>query len=75
MKKLALIACLSFLLVGCASGPDVGTSTNCIMNPGKAAKITTTFNGTEVGFCCEKCEKKWGALSDAEKQAALDKAK
>jgi hypothetical protein len=31
------------------------------------------FNGQKVGFCCPGCPEKWEAMSDAEKQAFIDK--
>ena len=37
-------------------------------------ELTREWNGHKVGFCCKGCLPKWDALSDAEKQAALDKA-
>lgn len=36
--------------------------------------LTREWNGHKVGFCCKGCLPKWDAMSDAEKQAALDKA-
>ncbi len=31
------------------------------------------FNGMKVGFCSDDCPKEWDKLTDAEKQAKLDK--
>ncbi len=31
------------------------------------------FNGMKVGFCSDDCPKEWDKLSDADKQAKLDK--
>ncbi len=75
MKKLCLLACLSLVFAGCAGGPEVDSSTKCVINPSKDATITVTHNGAEVGFCCKKCKGKWEGMSDADKQTALDKAK
>lgn len=38
-------------------------------------KVTTEFQGQKVGLCCAGCMPAWNKLSDAEKAAALAKAK
>ncbi|MBL9078107.1 MAG: hypothetical protein JNL08_11420 [Planctomycetes bacterium] len=43
--------------------------------PLDASSPTSDFAGGKVGFCCEKCQKKWDALDDAGKKAALDEHK
>lgn len=37
-------------------------------------KLTRTFKGKTVGFCCGGCPAKWDKLSDEEKQKKLDAA-
>jgi hypothetical protein len=32
----------------------------------------TTWNGKDIGFCCDKCVGKFEAMDDTAKQAALD---
>ncbi len=36
---------------------------------------TTQYHGKTVGLCCAGCAAKFNAMSDADKQARLDKAK
>ena len=36
-------------------------------------KLTRTFQGKTVGFCCAMCPGKWDKLSDEEKTAKLEK--
>lgn len=77
--------CVAVLgLAGCAtnkSGSGSGAmgivNTKCPMaasNPA-GSKVTREFKGEKVGFCCAGCAGKWDALSDADKAAALAKAK
>ena len=37
--------------------------------------LTREFKGQKVGFCCGGCPAAWDKLSDAQKQAKLDKVK
>lgn len=40
------------------------------------AELTTTiYKGMKVGFCCPKCPPEWDRLSDAEKDAKLEKVR
>jgi len=39
------------------------------------ASVTTEYKDQAVAFCCDMCPAKWEKLSDAEKDAALAKAK
>lgn len=41
----------------------------------KAGGATASYNGQTVGFCCPGCIGKFNAMSDADKAAALSKAK
>lgn len=41
----------------------------------KAGGATVSYNGQTVGFCCPGCIGKFNAMSDADKAAALSKAK
>ena len=65
----------------CAGTKNAGTAqaamnTKCPVT-GEAVDPASTaeFKGTKVGFCCDNCIPKWDKLSDADKQAKLDKAK
>lgn len=46
----------------------------CVFENEKAT-VTRMHDGKEVGFCCRKCATKWDAMSDAEKNEALEKKK
>jgi len=52
-------------------------NSKCPVMPAHAAgtKTTADYNGKKVGFCCPGCVPKWDAMSDADKAAALAKAK
>lgn len=43
--------------------------------PNVPDSLTREFNGQKIGFCCGGCPLAWDKLSEAEKQAALDKIK
>lgn len=72
-------------LSGCASDCEncskpAGTASTAVVNKtcpigGDEVEPTTTlrtsFQGKEVGFCCESCEKSWAKLSDADRQKKL----
>ena len=46
------------------------------IDPAKVpADLTRQFKGQTVGFCCGDCPLAWDKLSDAEKEAKLDKVK
>jgi hypothetical protein len=82
MKNLFLtfVATVSlFAFAGCASsskaaGPNGACCNMCPVSkePLKADCPTAEYNGTKVGFCCEKCQTKWTGMSDADKKAAFD---
>jgi hypothetical protein len=50
-------------ITGGALGPDV------------PERLTRTYKGQKIGFCCDGCPESWDRLTDAEKDAALAKAK
>lgn len=52
-------------------------NTKCPVMPAHAAgtKTVVDYNGQKVAFCCAGCVPKWNAMSDADKAAALAKAK
>lgn len=79
MKRiLTSFAISAMLLLGaCASphakAPAAGMNAKCPMT-GEAIEAdspTVDFQGHKVAFCCDKCIKKWDAMSDSEKQAKL----
>lgn len=51
--------------------PIMGTELDKDDVPGK---LTRTFKGKTVGFCCAGCPAKWDKLSDEQKQKKLDAA-
>lgn len=55
--------------------PGAVTSVNhyCVINSSDPVnpKLNKEYKGQQVGFCCKGCYKKWDAMSDAEKDAAL----
>jgi len=74
-----LMAVALLASIGCAAKAEAEApkfvNTNCPIMGEKveADGGETTWNGDEVGFCCEKCVGKFNAMDDAGKQAALDK--
>lgn len=47
---------------------------NNAIDPAKVtAKLTRTYKGKKVAFCCAACTVKWDKLTDAEKDAKLAK--
>lgn len=51
---------------------DVPANDRCPIMGGKVnPKLTRSFEGKTVGFCCAGCFPKWDNLSDAEKKAKL----
>jgi len=42
---------------------------------GVVARLTRDYKGQKIGFCCDGCPESWDKLTDAEKNAALGKAK
>lgn len=61
-----------------ASAASMGLmNSKCPLMPEHAADKTVTadYKGGKVGFCCKGCVGKWSAMSDAQKDAALAKAK
>lgn len=83
MKNLfsALLVTVSlFAFAGCkstakAAGPNGACCNTCpVSNEAlKADSPVVDYNGTKVGFCCDKCQTKWTGMSDADKKAAFDK--
>jgi hypothetical protein len=39
------------------------------------AKLTRTFDGEKIAFCCGGCPSRWDALSEEQKTAKLKAAK
>ena len=79
----AVVAAAFLLFAACqgtshaASTGQAAMNTKCPMTGEdlEAASPTTYFHGKKVAFCCPKCIPGWNKLSDADKQAKLDKAK
>lgn len=82
---IALGACSLALALGCASDSTmsetkgdknvVAVNKTCPVegepiNP----SVTESHKGKNVAFCCTSCEKKWNAMTDAQKDEALKKA-
>jgi hypothetical protein len=84
MKHLlrASLVLLSFTFVsGCASNSNSGApqpllNKVCLVS-GEAVPAdgpTVDYQGGKIGFCCKDCIKKWDAMNDEAKKAALAKA-
>lgn len=60
-----------------AGGGAAPVNTKCPVSgePIKAGGPTVSFNGQTVGLCCPGCTGKFNAMSDADKAAAVSKAK
>ncbi|MFO0835306.1 MAG: hypothetical protein U0638_10065 [Phycisphaerales bacterium] len=58
-------------------GGAAPVNTKCPVSgePIKAGGPTVSFNGQTVGLCCPGCTGKFNAMSDADKAAAVTKAK
>ncbi|HMN39844.1 MAG TPA: hypothetical protein PKE29_03300 [Phycisphaerales bacterium] len=77
----ACLACVC--LVGCNSGSktaqrDSGAAVVACSNhacpiSGKPvnSKVTSTYGGKTVGFCCTMCKSKFDAMTDADKAAKI----
>ena len=84
MKHLlrASLVLLSLAIVpGCASNKSDASQPPvnkvCLVS-GEAVPAdgpTVDFQGSKVGFCCEKCITKWDGMNDDAKKAALAKGK
>lgn len=69
----------ALLLGGCAqhdakkAAPGGLVANTCVMSGEAldASSPTADFNGSKVGFCCDKCLAKWNKLDDAGKKAKL----
>lgn len=82
MKNLltALVVSVSlFAFAGCASqskatGPNGACCNMCpVSNEALPADCKVAdYNGTKVGFCCDKCETKWNGMTDAQKKEKFD---
>ena len=85
MRKTLLLCAATLLLMGCKStSTETSTSeaakainANCVMQQDRAVDpdVTVTFEGTTVGFCCNKCAGKFETMTTEDKQAAVAKAK
>jgi hypothetical protein len=84
MRNLARVVITSvslLLLAGCAgtkgNAPVATMNTKCVCSgkPVDPKAPTADYQGGKVGFCCDQCPAKWNAMSDADKKAALAKAK
>lgn len=78
MKILALAVALA-VLAGCKSTDSQSTAAvnqNCVMQVDHEVDtdITTTWRGTTLAFCCDKCRTKFESMDDAGRKAAVDKA-
>lgn len=70
-------------LAGCSSsskakddGAAMSVNKTCpIMGGDVDQGIATTYKGDKVAFCCDGCETKFSKMTDAQKDAALAKAK
>jgi hypothetical protein len=59
--------------------PGEVTSINnmCVIeneDPVDPAITPVVFKGQKIGFCCSGCIKQWNGMTDAQKQAAVEKA-
>ncbi len=80
MKFLALALAVALaVLAGCkATGPEstAAVNQNCVMQVDHEVDpdITTSWRGTTLAFCCDKCKTKFDAMDDAGRKSAVDKA-
>lgn len=72
----------AIMLAGCAtdkatqsSAATSGTAINsmCACGSPLDGKTYTTYNGQKIGFCCQKCEGEFNAMTDAQKKAEVTK--
>ncbi len=79
LRSLSIAA--SLVLVAACAGtkpvPDSGTAAVCVISGEAldASSPSSDYMGQKVGFCCDKCQAKWTALSDADKKAKFDAMK
>ena len=82
MRVLACVLAVAFVVAlgSCQSAPATTSTSapinaNCVINTSKAvnAECYVEHNGQKIGFCCNNCKGKFEALSDAEKDACVDK--
>lgn len=71
MKKLLAFASVSLLLCSCAGTPEPTVPSKCLIQPDRDVKVNMTWEGTNVGFCCNKCKSKFEAMSDEDKREAI----
>ena len=69
MKKLLAIAGLTLFLTSCADAPAASTD-KCVMKD-RVATLTETYEGTEVGFCCNDCKADFEALSTEDRATKI----
>lgn len=81
MLRVAVALFALSLLSGCAQQKEQTTpallSSVCVLT-GEALDAdspTSDYMGGKVGFCCEKCQRKWTSLDDAGRTAAFAKHK
>lgn len=83
MKRTRIVALsiAALALAGCASNdhakataaPGMVNSKCPISGEACDTKVGADYHGKQVGFCCAKCKGKFGAMSDADKDACLAK--
>ncbi len=67
--KTTQAAALTVVNTACPiSGEDLGSKDH-------TAKVVRTYNGENVGFCCDGCGQKFDKMSDEKKAATLTSAK
>lgn len=79
----ATLAAVAFSVAGCQStkkaetkaSPSVMNTTCPVSHEPIAADQTVDYKGGKVGFCCKNCQTKWAGMTDAQRDAALAKAK
>ena len=75
MIKLISAAAIAFLLTACTNAPIPSSSlsdTCIIKGDGTPAKVTGTYQGTEVGFCCNDCKSKFEGMSGDDQAKLID---
>ena len=73
-----LLAVAMLAAIGCAAKTDaeapsfINAKCPIMGNDVEADGGATTWDGKNVGFCCDGCVEKFEAMDDTAKQAALD---
>jgi hypothetical protein len=78
--RIALLAgTTALLLCHCSSTPEEAAepprtlNSTCLILEGEELdpEVTVTFDGHEIGFCCNLCLKQWNEMSYADREKAV----